>query len=219
MIKAVIFDLDGLLADTEIVSYKIYQDMLAKYQVSFSIEYYAQNYSGKSEKHNLTNIIEQFSLPLSLEDGFKYVEKREMELLEKGITLKPGAKELLQYLIANHYKIGLATSSKKERAEKILKMNDIYQYFDSLTYTNEVKNGKPHPDIFLKASEKLCVYPNECLVLEDSEAGIEAGYRANMCVINIPDMKKPSEQYRKMVIEQYDTLLDVIPYLENSKAK
>ena len=116
MIKAVIFDLDGLLANTEIISYRIYQDMLAKYNFSFSIEYYAQNYSGKSEKNNLTSIIALFELPMRLEEGYKYVEKREMELLEKGVELKSGAKELLQYLISNNYKIGLATSSKRERA-------------------------------------------------------------------------------------------------------
>lgn len=215
MIKAVIFDLDGLLADTEIVSYRIYQDMLAKYNVSFSIDYYAQNYSGKSEKNNLTHIISLFGLPLRLEDGYEYVEKKEMELLEKGVALKLGAKELLEYLAENNYKIGLATSSKQERALKILKMNQVHQYFDTFTYTNEVKKGKPHPDIFLKASEKIAVRPEECLVLEDSEAGIEAGYQANMRVINIPDMIKPSEKYMKMIVKQCDTLFEVIPYLEN----
>ena len=135
------------------------------------------------------------------------------------MSLKSGAKELLQYLTSNNYKIGLATSSKRERAETILEMNNVYQYFDSLTYTNEVKNGKPHPDIFLKASEKLSVSPEECLVLEDSEAGIEAGYQANMRVINIPDMKKPSEKYRKMMVKQCESLIEVIPYLEKFNRK
>lgn len=83
-----------------------------------------------------------------------------------------------------------------------------------MVFGTDIQRGKPFPDIFLKACEKLNIKPNEALVLEDSEAGIQAAYNAHIPVICIPDLKYPQEKYVKQTIKIYNTLLDVIPFIE-----
>lgn len=214
MIKAVIFDLDGLLIDSEIISYKLYQELLKPYGYEFSINDYAENYSGKPAVVNMNAIIKRFNLSLNIETGLNKVELMEKEFLADGVNLKAGAKELLEYLKTNQYKIAMASSSLKERALDILDKHHIQDYFDMFVFGYEVEKGKPNPDIFLKACEKLGESPEDCLVLEDSEAGIQAAYSANVPVICIPDMKKPNQTYEEMLVLSLDSLYDVISYLE-----
>lgn len=192
MIKAVIFDLDGLLIDSEIVSYKIYKEILNQFGYRFSIEEYAQNYSGKTEVNNVTNLIDRYNLPWTVEIGLDNVFKIEDKFINAGIDLKTGAKELLTYLKENNFKVAIASSSTKDRALTILKQHNLVEYFDEFVFGNEVEKGKPNSDIFLKACDKLLENPEECLVLEDSEAGIQAAYSANIPVICIPDIKVPN---------------------------
>lgn len=214
MIKAVIFDLDGLLIDSEIISYKLYQELLKPYGYEFSINDYAENYSGKPAVVNMNAIIKRFNLSLNIETGLNKVELMEKEFLADGVNLKAGAKELLEYLKTNQYKIAMASSSLKERALDILDKHHIQDYFDMFVFGYEVEKGKPNPDIFLKACEELGESPEDCLVLEDSEAGIQAAYSANVPVICIPDMKKPNQTYEEMLVLSLDSLYDVISYLE-----
>ena len=138
-------------------------------------------------------------------------------MLAEGIDLKPGAKELLQYLKHNGYKMIVASSSVRARAINLLTQNGIVEYFDDFVFGPEVKRGKPNPDIFLKAAEKLDEAPENCLVLEDSEAGIQAAYAANIPVICIPDLKKPSEEYVQKTTAVLGALDEVIHYLINVK--
>lgn len=135
--------------------------------------------------------------------------------LTQGINLKHGAKELLLYLKENHYKVGLATSSTEDRALNILKQHSIIDYFDEFVFGHEVEKGKPNPDIFLKACEKLIENPDNCLILEDSEAGIQAAYLANTPVICIPDMKKPSKKFLDLSLLVLNDLNEVIDYLKS----
>lgn len=214
MIKAIIFDFDGLLADTEIVSYKIYKELLQQFGYTYTEEEYAQKFSGKTEVKNVENLIETYHLPWTLENGLKNVLEVETRLLSQGVDLKHGVKELLHFLKENEYKIGLATSSTKDRALNILRQHGIIDYFNIFVFGNEVEKGKPNPDIFLKACEKLNENPKDCLVLEDSEAGIEASYLANIPVICIPDMKKLAMQYLDKTAAVYETLDKVIDFLQ-----
>lgn len=121
MIQSVIFDLDGLLIDSEIVSYRIYRDMLQKYGHDFTVEYYAQNLSGKTSFHNMNVIVQYFHLPITVEEGLAFSDIMEENYIQKGIDLKKGAKELLEYLRTENYKISLASSSTHERALAILR--------------------------------------------------------------------------------------------------
>ncbi len=211
---AVIFDLDGLLADSESIFYKMYQDLLSPYGGGFSIQDYMEHYTGKLLTENMTAIISRFSLPITLEDGLHILADMESEYLERGIPLRPGAMELLKYLKNNNYKIALASSSMKERALKILNFHGIAAWFDALVFGYEVENGKPAPDIFLKACHQIGAQPGSSLVLEDSEAGIQAAYSAGIPVICIPDLKYPSDKYADMAADIMDSLVSVIEYLK-----
>ena len=172
--NTIIFDLDGLLIDSEIISCRICQDLTEDCQQHISMETYAQNYSGKTEIHNISTLIEEFNLPISVEEGMAFVALKEKEYLKEGVALKQGARELLTYLKNNQYKMILATSSTGERALSILDQNEVTAYFDYMVFATEVKKSKPNPDIFLKACEYAKEPPENCLVLEDSEAGIQA---------------------------------------------
>ena len=213
MIKAVIFDLDGLLIDSEIILYKIYKEILQQFGHNFSIEEYVQNFSGKTEVKNVTNLIDTYNLPWTIDEGLDTVLKIENKLLEQGVDLKSGAKELLRYLKDKGFKIAIASSSTKDRALNILKQHNLIEYFDEFVFGHEVKNGKPNPDIFIKACEKISENPEGCLVLEDSEAGIQSAYSANIPVICIPDMKMPDKSYLDMTKAVLNSLEDVISYL------
>ena len=206
MKNTVIFDLDGLLIDSEIISFRLYEELTGKYGRSMTLEEYATDYSGKTGITNMKLLLEKYQLPITF--SF-FVDEREKEYLKEGVALKPGARELLAYLKENHYKILLATSSTEDRAEGILQQNGIRGYFDHLVYGVNVKRGKPFPDIFLKACEDANEPRKNCLVLEDSEAGIQAAHSAGIDVICIPDMREPGEEFKKLI-----SLKDVILWLQ-----
>ena len=178
------------------------------------MEEYAENFSGKTEVQNVTNLIDRYSLPWSIEIGLNNVSKIEDKFIAQGVDLKAGAKELLGYLKNKNFKIAIASSSTKDRALTILKQHNIVEYFDEFVFGNEVEKGKPNPDIFLKVCEKLAEEPEKCLVLEDSEAGIQSAYSANIPVICIPDMKVPNQHYLNLTKEVLSSLEEVIYYLQ-----
>ena len=214
MKKAIIFDLDGLLIDSEIISYNLYADLLRKYQFRFSLERYARQYSGKNEVTNMQNLIFTYHLPITLEQGLSYVSALEKEYFAKGVPLKPGARELLRFLKHSKVKILLASSSTRERALFVLAQNGIESYFDAMVFGPEIEHGKPAPDIFIKAREKSGEASGDCLVLEDSEAGIRAAYAAGIDVICIPDMKRPDGAFLSAAAAVLPSLLDVPAWLE-----
>ena len=214
MLKAIIFDLDGILIDSEPIAYTILQEMVSSYGGYISLDEYTSNYLGRTVAMGMTTIKTVFNTPESEEELMEIYLRKEKEKLEAGIPLKPGVKELLVYVKTCGYKTIVASSSVRERAEKILKSHDILKYFDDMVFGYEVKKGKPHPDIFLKACEKLGIEPHEALVIEDSEAGIEAAYSANITTVCIPDMKYPDKHYKNMVCYMFDSLFDVMRLLE-----
>ena len=218
MIQSVIFDLDGLLIDSEAVSYKIYQEWMKKYGCGFPIDYYAQNLCGRSSVHNMNLVIQDFHLPLSLEEGLAISTALEEKYVQTGFDLKEGVKELLEFLKSHKYKISLASSSVRERALTILRHHDVDHYFDTLTFGYEVPNGKPAPDIFLAACGKTGIAPEHSLVLEDSEAGIQAAFSAGIPVICVPDMKRPGKEFLEKSLAVVDSLSQVINYLQTEKA-
>ena len=214
---AVIFDLDGLLADTEIISLKVYQELLKDFGIPFTEETYSREYSGHREEENVQRFLDTYDLPWNFDQTLEKVYELEARILAKGVNLKKGAKNLLAFLQREGIPIALATSSVESRARMILDSNGILALFDHLVFAKDVKRSKPYPDIFLKACSDLNVLPENCLVLEDSEAGIEAAYRARIPVICIPDLKIPAQSFLNKTEQVFQDLDDVRDYLESKK--
>ena len=199
MIQAVIFDLDGLLVDTETICFQILKEILARFGHPFSLEEYTRDYSGKPETVNAAHLAQAYQLPA------------------QGVALKPGAKELLAYLRETGRGVAMASSSTRERALNLLDQHRVTEYFQQFVFAGEVERGKPNPDVFLKACEKLGRAPGDCLVLEDSEAGIQAAHAAGTPVICVPDLKTPERRFLDMTAAVLPSLDKVIPYLSNQK--
>ena len=216
MIKAVIFDMDGLMIDSERVTFEGYQHVLAKENLTMSEEKY-KTLLGKPVKavHDLLkeDYGPQYDVDQIIKDVHAYIAKR---FETEGVPLKPGLVELLKYLKENNYKTIIATSSHRNRVDLIVKQAQIDQYFDDSICGDEVTKGKPNPEVFLKACQKLQVSPQDALVLEDSESGINAAYNAEIKVIGIPDMKYPEEKYVKMTYKIMDNLFQVKDFLEEN---
>ena len=218
MVKGVIFDFDGLIADTEYISYESYRDFLQTYHIPFTKQDYITYCPGKQLIVSMEFFKEHYHLDMNIEEACQFFHEREYYYMEHaGVALKKGVCELLDYLKNKEIPICLATSSLQKRASNILESHHLMSYFDAFVFGGEVKRGKPYPDVFLKACEKINVNVKEALVLEDSEAGIKAAYLGNIPVICIPDMKQPDQKYQDMCQAVYPDLTYVIKYIELEK--
>lgn len=217
MVKAVIFDMDGLMIDSERVTYEGYVIECEKLGLKMEKEFYKEILG-----HTIPEIYQQFygrygqSFPM--DEVLKRVHTYMEDLFqEQGVPLKEGLVELLVYLKANGYQTVVATSSTRERVNKILKQAELSKFFDASVCGDEVEKGKPNPEVFLKACEKIGVKPEKAIVLEDSEAGIQASFVAGIPVICVPDMKYPEEQFAKKASKIVDSLSVVLEMFQSGE--
>lgn len=215
MKKAIIFDMDGLMIDSERVTYNEYVKKLHLLGYDDFTETIYRHCLGKNKAGICQVFIDYYGNDFPMEEVWDDVHDWIDESLRNYVPKKKGLDTLLKYLKENHYKTIVATSSGRARVNEILKNAQIAEYFDDSICGDEVSKGKPNPEIFLTACQKLGVKPEEALVLEDSEAGIRAAYDGNIDVICIPDMKYPEPQFECQVTQIIDSLDDVISYLEN----
>ena len=214
MIQAVIFDMDGLMIDSERITYECFRRYLKNINLDMTEAFY-KTLLGQTIQVCKKKVLDQYGKEFPYDDCVRQVHKMlDEQILSKRIPIKKGLIDLLKYLRENQYKRMVATSSERYRVEKILKAAGILEYFDDSICGDEVENGKPDPEVFLKACEKLGVSVNEALVLEDSEAGIQAAFAGGIKVICVPDMKYPEEKYIKMTTFICGDLLEVMTYIK-----
>ncbi|NLW08758.1 MAG: HAD family hydrolase [Firmicutes bacterium] len=178
MIKAFIFDMDGVIVDSEPLHFEVNRRIMRDFGLEFSDEFF-HAYVGITNEQMWADLIERYSLNTTIEE----LQKKDF-LLKKEVfrDLQPikGIPELLANLKKDGIAIGLASSSEKAFIEMVLEELGIRGYFQAVVSGEEVERSKPEPEIFLRAAELLNVDPADCLVLEDSRHGVEAAKRAGM---------------------------------------
>lgn len=215
-IKGILFDMDGLILDTEKLYCRFWQEAARALGYPMTME---QALGMRS----LNRHAGEAKLKSYFGEGISYTEVREkrIELMDafvekEGVTTKPGIWELLAFLQEKQIRTAIATSSPIGRTKKYLSSVHLENEFDAIVSGYMVEHGKPEPDIYVYAARQLGLEPENCIVLEDSPAGILAAYRAGCMPVMIPDLDKPDEETRKLLFAQAESLVQFREVLEKS---
>lgn len=214
--KAVVFDMDGVIFDSEKLYRKHWMITGKEYGIpEDEMKELCNLIAGATKEKNSRLMKSRYGEEFDY-DAFRTATMNRLddEVRKNGLEFKPGVKELFSYLKENDYKIGLATSTQRERAEGNLKREGILDVFDYIVYGGVVPNGKPAPDIYLKACEGLGVEPSDAIGIEDSMNGIFASSSAGLYTIMVVDLVPPTQEIREKADEIFDSLFDVISLLD-----
>lgn len=217
MIKGVIFDMDGTMFDTEPISAFCWKKAgeLTGYKVTDAL---VNSFLGKNMAAITDLLKQEFG---SLSDCDAIIEARQNcykeYIKEHGAPHKEGLVSLLEYLREEGIPAAVSTSTDQETAEMVIKKAGVYEYFDAFIYGDMVERGKPEPDIFWMAAEQIGRKPEECLVVEDSPAGVLAGKAAGGYTIYIPDRMTLSEDIKEGISTELNNLNEVIPWIRQRR--
>lgn len=208
-VKGVLFDMDGVILDTEKLYTRFWCE--AAQALGFSMTH-EMALGMRSLSHAVGE--RQLKIYLGEEVDYQKVRSKRIELMtafinENGVETKPGIHELLQFLNEKGLKKAVATSSPLDRTKAYLSQVGLVDAFDELVSGHMVEHGKPAPDIYLYAAEKLGLKPEECLVLEDSPSGLLAAYRAGCIPVMVPDQDEPDEETRARAYAVVENLMAV----------
>ncbi len=185
MISALIFDLDGTIANTEPLHYEAWRDTLLACGVSeFPFETFL-NYVGTCNEKVAGDYIASHNMGKSLTEVVVAKQTRYMELIPK-IKLCKGAKKTILHF-SGQFKLAVASSSHEKEVREILRVHDLLEHFQAILCGDMVKNKKPNPEIYLKAAAALEINPENCMAFEDSGPGLNGAKNANMTAIAIPN--------------------------------
>ena len=218
MVKAVIFDMDGVLIDTEkwLTKYWCQAAGEAGFPMEMKHALAIRSLAGKYAEQYLQGIFG---------DDFSYWEIRERRkelmrehLKKHGVEKKQGADELLDYLREHKIKTAVATATDFPRTRCYLTANGFYYKFDENICGSLVENGKPKPDIYLYACKRLGLTAGECIAVEDSPNGVRSASSAGLRTIMVPDLTEPDEEIKKLIAAKAHSLYDVILMMEDHAA-
>lgn len=211
MIKAVIFDMDGLMIDTEILLQRFWIEAAEEFgfHMTKEQELGLRSFSSKYSSKYLERLFGR-------NFDYKKVRARRIELMndyisKNGITPKKGLYELLDYLSEKPVKTCVCTATDFERTKKYLESINVFDKFDEFICGNMVGRGKPAPDIYEYACNKLGLEPCQCIALEDSPNGIISSAVAGLTPIMIPDLTQPSDDIKPLIYACCENLSEVIP--------
>jgi len=215
-IELIIFDLDGLMFDSEKISFISWREAAMQYGYNIDDELFGKTIGGNISRAKEI-YLNHFGNSFPIEEIINERAKISEEIVKsKGVPVKKGLYDLLDYLNQCNVKKAVASSGSRKRIINFLKIADIDKCFDYILCGDEIEKSKPDPEIFLKVCDKLECLPEKCLVLEDSESGIIAAYKAGMIPIMIPDIKEPTDETQALIFKKMNSLLDVKCFLEES---
>ena len=215
-IQAVIFDMDGLMLDTEPLYRIAWKRASAECGFQLTDEIY-KNLVGRGRKDAMKTLAQTFG-PEFPPDKFSVLaaQYEAQEFAGPPMPKKPGLDQLLAFLEQRNLPLAVATSTERRLTLPRLARTGLLSRFEVVATGDEVSRGKPFPDLFLLAASRLGVEPSSCLVLEDSEAGVLAARAAGMQVFQVPDLVEPSAEARRAANGVFDSLCDVTQRLSTS---
>lgn len=216
MLELIVFDVDGLMIDTESVWKNAFDKAGDKYGIPNLGDTLFPSLIGKrlEDEQELLDRL----LPSDIQNQL-INEWRQIELgsLEREVPVKPGLYEMLDYLEQHHIKKAVATTTRRELTEERLKRVGVYDRFDYVLCGDEVTKRKPDPEIYLSVLHKMNTKAENAIVLEDSSVGVEAAYRAGIDCIQVPDLIAPTEVQEKQTICIVKDLMEARDYIQENR--
>ena len=213
-LDAVVFDMDGVIFDTETIALRSWQDTADAHGLG-DITETAMKCVGRSTVDTIKIFEEAYGDRVSIDEMHIQCIERFKEIMEsEGIPVKKGARELLEFLNERGAKVALASSTSYDTVVRELKDADLFKYFSVIVGGNMIEHSKPEPEIYLLACEKLGVDPARSAAVEDSRNGIISASRAGMYPFLVPDIIQPDEEMIKLSHKQFKDLLEVKAYLQ-----
>ena len=213
MVSGIIFDMDGILIDSERQSNEGWLWAAGQLGVDMPM-WLIDSFKGAPAELCCKFFDDYYKGVIDYWEAKELRTQHVYKIREtEGIPVKKGVKDIFEYIRNNGLKCAVATSTRRESAEKTLHEIGVWDYLDAVVYGDEVERGKPEPDIFLRAAKAIGVNPSEAVVVEDSINGIKAGYAAGMRVVHIPDTIAIDDDIRKltyMVCDDLNGLIDVV---------
>lgn len=213
MVSGIIFDMDGVLIDSERQSNEGWLWAAGQLGVDMPM-WLIDSFKGAPAELCCKFFDDYYKGVIDYWEAKELRTQHVYKIREtEGIPVKKGVKDIFEYIRNNGLKCAVATSTRRESAEKTLHEIEVWDYLDAVVYGDEVEHGKPEPDIFLRAAKAIGVNPSEAVVVEDSINGIKAGYAADMRVVHIPDTIAIDDDIRKltyMVCADLNGLIDVV---------
>ena len=213
MVSGIIFDMDGILIDSERQSNEGWIWAAGQLGVDMPM-WLIDSFKGAPAELCCKFFDDYYKGVIDYWEAKELRTQHVYKIREtEGIPVKKSVKDIFEYIRNNGLKCAVATSTRRESAEKTLHEIGVWDYLDAVVYGDEVEHGKPEPDIFLRAAKAIGVNPSEAVVVEDSINGIKAGYAADMRVVHIPDTIAIDDDIRKltyMVCDDLNGLIDVV---------
>lgn len=208
MYKAVVFDMDGVITDTEKLYRRYQMEEGRRRGIPDDVMTFVCEHIAGGNRYTNKPVFESI-----VGRGIDYMEFRskvmsglDAHIAAHGVELKYGVKDTLAYLSEKGIKIGLATSTVRERAIGYLTAHDIYRYFDKLIFGDMIEHGKPAPDIYIKACEELGTAPEETIAVEDSINGIRSAGTAGLYSVMVVDLIQPNAEIAPYVRQVYEDI-------------
>ena len=213
-VQAVIFDMDGVIFDSERLVIECWEVVAAKHNIPDIVEI-CMRVQGNNREETGKRFREKYGKDFPYETYKKEVTALFFDRYGEGrLPMKPGVVEILKELRRNNIPLALASSTRSDIVNLEMAEANLLPYFDAVLGGDMVPHSKPEPDIFLAAAAALQVEPKCCYVLEDSHNGIRAAYRAGMHPIMVPDMQLPTEEIRGIAEAVVENLLAALEYLQ-----